>query len=484
MSKNPLYHTKSYEWFGTFGFLGDSSKEFSGRLKYTPEQGIVLELLELFETPGLKKMFDDSDEPARRIMHGIIVDNNEARYVTLINIFFYRRGASFRWRATTGFADAIVFDIPLEKINVNSLVIEYDETFQSAFANPMDKESLTMKLSRGKPIKINQDLEISWSKFPFENISSFYRTDDLETIFYSHEDKDLKELKEIFGSKDIPPFRYNLLDRKNIRPRIWFGKNSKPMEDLFKFEKEWRLFWELIIDCPISVDRAWVHHIDPKKKENEQEGVYPMLCDQYKQKNFRKKKPPLMQFLPISFYTLSKNELDLGAISEIINKWIQINKNPDWKPVIEGVRQILSIKKSLADKTQYVSLYWEIETLMDLLGHGDGHYTQNFIEEYASDKWRQDISKIFNCLSSSEAIAKYISKIRASIVHPRGTKNEREYQSFISGELKIHETHAHIAGLFIKAVLKHITNLEEEILNNFMDKFIEKRAFLEKIVYK
>ena len=480
MSKDSLYHTKSYEWFGTFWFLDDPGKEFSGRLKYTPEQGIVLELLELFETPGLKKMFDDSDELARRIMHGIIVDNNETRHVTLINILFYRRQISTGWRATTGSAAAIVFDLFLEKMNVNSLVIEYDEIFQSAFVSPMHKESLIMKLSQGDPIKINQDLEISWSEYPLGNIYSFYGVDDLETIFLSREDKGLKKLKKIFSSQDISSFRYNLLDRKNIRPRIWFGKNSKSLEDLSDLEKKWRLFWELVIDCPISIDRAWVH----QEEKNEQGGVYPMLCDQYKQKNFRKKKPPLMQSLPISFYTLSKNKLDLGSISEIINKWIQINKNPDWKLVIEGVRQILSIEKSLADKTQYVSLYWEIETLMDLLGHGDGHHTQNFIEKYASDKWRQDISKIFNCLSSPEAIAKYISKIRASIVHPRGTKNEVEYQSFISSEPNIHETHAHIAGLFIKAVLKHITNLEEEILNNFMHKFIEKRAFLEKIVYK
>lgn len=111
---------KSYEWYGDFWFPDSKEQKFSGKIKYTPENGVSF--LCYTDLSPLNKGY-----VCKKIMHANVRDDRTNFSITLFDVMFELQSGS-------GSADAILFNHHALNTHINELHVKYSDSFKNFFS--------------------------------------------------------------------------------------------------------------------------------------------------------------------------------------------------------------------------------------------------------------------------------------------------------------------------------------------------------------
>jgi len=469
MSIKEFDQSKTYEWVGTFWFPDDINKTYAGKLTYTPEQGIRLNL----STPPVTMDFTQ-DHKSKKIMHAV-VDGKERAHLTLINVFLShsmtRGNPSID--VLKGSVRYIIAKEHLDTHEFDKIAVEYDDHLSQALRFSVDDAKQIILLAKGSSIKTKSDYEIVPD---FQSTgTTFSSIEDVDSAFWATNDDAIKDLK-----KAIEPIREKHKDSLFLRTRIVqrfaFRRKDTSLDDFVQTEQHWRAFWELIIDHPISVTHSWAYVTYESTDAKPRLVGLPLLSSYFKPKK-ENHKPRHLPSLPLRMGHLTDGKTDLGQASIIINNWLDINDDPKWQPVLDGLKRAISASDEMIDGSQFVSLRSEIETFLDLIGESQATPDQ-LIKVYASDTWISEFEILTENKPKKETFGQWISHLRDSITHPKTAQKigKRKYWAEVSDEFKLQKIYAYVSGLLIKAILLHIGIKDHDAIEKFIDQFIKSRA--------
>jgi hypothetical protein len=361
----------------------------------------------------------------------------------------------------------------VEDTNFDKVMFQYDEHFENIFLNSASRESDAIKFSKGDSVHTNCGYEISMDINSFGPI--MFSADQIDTVFHANDDETLQKIKDAVDPI-IKSNSSSLVKRKETALAVLFQKEDAVFQDIFRKEEIWRSYWDLIVDHQISVKNIWLYtqysSDDGAIKYNKR----PFLCS-FLLPRKQRRKPSILGHLSLDFYSFGAQEQNLSVVEKAMNAWLEINENPDWIPVIDGIQRILGANNDLVDSTKYVSLISEIETFLDLLGEKKSN-PENIIELYASSEWKSEFAKLNFDLPQSKSYGEWASQVRHSITHPVKTKDKAggKYRTISSDTFQLQKLYAYIGGLLIKGVLLHIGDLNEDKLEEFIMKFVKSRG--------
>ena len=483
MPRIELNHFESYEWTGLFWFPESRDKQFSGKITYSPEIGIQVEIV---TTSSLSEKGKDRTI-ARKLMHGI-VDGVSVCHLTLINIrlsSFTIKHADPPIRTFKGVASFLLQDIfDLDALSFDVVEFRYEKQFENIFFF-RGKENALLAYNKGPKVTLDGGIEISMSKS--SNATPVLSKDDLDTIFWSENDEKFQEFKNAFQNL-IQEGIFEVYRRTTLFPTFKVTQPQSTIDDLLKIEEKWRTFWELLIDSRLFPTSIW---LNVNRFGDTVDADGNPITIPYKEsisilKNYYK---PIkitegdvsFHSLPINIGSFSGGPNDLSVVKSAMAYWFLILDDPKWHSVLYGVKAILS-KTGYPDTDRYVALIAEIETLLELLDHKNKDL-DFFIDTYASAKWKQQLSGALVKLKN-DSLGSFLKGIRDVIAHPKAAgKAKGKYWDVAKDPILLQIPYAYLAGLFIQVILQQFDSLSAEAIEKYVDQFIQRRASWSKIEY-
>lgn len=475
MAVENLNQAQSYEWVGSVEIQNSANGniiKLSGKVTYTPESGIRLKLVYSEQDLALSL---NRESLSKKIMHAVLRSDNKTAYFTLIDVFLSPNHTIGNPTATVfeGSASAMIPDelIEIGHDNFKKISIEYDEHFTNVIFFPTLIETDSLKLSKGKKLKLSNTENIS---FNVESSGTIVRkADDLDTVFFTRDEKKFSELKEAMRPYlDDNPFI--LIKRNKNSSSIVFEGLNYSLKDYLNLERNWKLFWELIIDNPISIKNFYVHFSRKTHDGKEYSQKRPCLCSYFTpKKSFRSTQR--IHELPINFRSFSANGENLSDLIKPIKSWNKICKADEWKPVIDSIHRFL--KSEMADTVEFAAVISDIETFLDLQGEKQANIDK-LIEIHGYDKWNKELGDIAKNISPNETLGKWLREVRNVIAHPKSCAKKAggKYKTVVDDKFQLNKIYAYTAALLMKAIMKHVTELDDSILEKYTHRLIEMRV--------
>ena len=472
-----LDQNSNYEWIGTFWFSDNESEQFSGKLTYSPEQGITLKLMLIKEDVFTHDF--NTDSKSRKLMHATVTGETQGQ-VTLFNIWLYRTKITwgdpmvFEW---IGSAELLIAGHLFENNSIEKLLIAYDDCFNNIFLGPTRRTIDSLRICEGEPITLEEGCSlgmemISWG----ETLGS---VEELDSLIWAKNKSMMEKLKEV-AKPVIEDGGNSFLKRTEDTMAVSFTMNNKGFESYRKVESEWRQFWQFIADQHISIKKVWVDITITGQNEEDKRRNRRLsaLFSDYGQ-HFAGKEPPSQHKIPISINSFGEEatELNLGVIEQTIQEWFRISNDERYKPVLHGIQRAMQGKNKMVDTPRYVSLVAEIETFLDILGETNNK-VDGLIELYADQEGKDGFLELASEMSESETIGHWLRQIRNAIVHPRAgqKKSGGKYWKGASDPFTIQKAHAHLSGLYLKAILLHLGNIDPDHIDAYAKKYIGIRS--------
>ena len=476
-------YNKNYSFSGVFWFENEFDNRFSGTLEYSPEKGIELSLVTV-SLDGKSYLFL-KDYCAIQKMYGTIQYDKAAVNITLLEVMLGEKssyyGKASASRIITGNARILISNIHLYGNRIKSFNIEYDDSFKSIFfynTNPEEVSEIQPYIK--KAIKV-ANASISFDVFYIH--LPLYNADQLDNMLcdsYKHQKKSpMKEFKKIVEDF-LKKHEHEIGIRKNSHSVIKIKRKSFDIQKYIEVENRWRSFFELIIDKPIVISKAWISIEDTLADGTKYASQKALLFQQYpipthKGANWHK------YHLPITIDSfLGKN--DLSKLQEPYEKWNQLYEDKKWKIIINGIKSIIYNNKLIGNE-DFIILISYIETVLNILGYKTNNIDQ-LILKYADKKWKSEVNNLLKTLPKKGTLGKKISELRNSIAHPKSAEKENgKYFAIITDEILMQKIYGYMAGLFIKMVLLHLYNFNKENLEKYIERFIQARSGITKVKY-
>lgn len=300
-----LDQNSDYEWIGTFWFPDNESEQFSGKVTYSPEQGIKLKLMAIWEEE-LDHEFNKHFK-SRKLMHATVTGEKPGN-VSLFNIWLNRTkltlGAPtvFEW---AGGAEFLIAGHLFENNVIDKILIANDDYFNNIFLGPNQKAYDSLRVCESEPITLKEGCtlgmdKISWGE-PFGSV------EELDSLIGAKNISNMEKLKEVV--KPIIEDRGNsFLKRTEDNMAVSFAMKNKGFESYREVEFSWRQFWQFIADQHISIKKVWVDiTITGQNEENERRNRrLSALFSDYEQHFAGKKPPPFNINFPLASTVLER----------------------------------------------------------------------------------------------------------------------------------------------------------------------------------
>ncbi|MDX2084312.1 MAG: hypothetical protein SFZ03_02865 [Candidatus Melainabacteria bacterium] len=413
MTRQVLNHFSTYEWTGQFWFPETEEQKFFGKVTYSPEKGIQIELL-------TTHLISD-DDLNKKLLYGAVLGEIIGP-ITLFNVSLNRKGTELKTctRILKGTAGFLLQGSLAEKPYFDSLEIEYEKPFES--------------------------------------------------IFLTHSKKEI-EIRELLGKFSFSPetgSTISLIIDTWPTSILKIDRTQSSLQELFLIEDHWRSFWELMIDREVFPEHIWLRI--------PQAMPLPLLKNYYAPIKKNSEPFPLtLEHLPINILAYKKSKNNLSIIRKSLKKWFERKNDPKWSSVIYGIRRLIKNRRTPADRAFYVSLLYEIETFLKETRESDTKLEQ-LIKKYARNDWKSKISKLLTTSKDSRPLGKSLKEIRNVIVHPTSNERDR-YLPIIQDNDLFQEVYAYLSGLFVKAVLKELDSIYIKNIKNYTNQFIEARRW-------
>ena len=460
-----LDQNSKYEWIGTFWFPDNESYIFSGKVTYSPEQGIKLKLMLKSETfPDFNTRFMSG-----KLMHATVTGEKPGN-VSLFNIWLNRTKFTLgcpmvsEW---TGGAELLIAGHLFENNVINKILIAYDDCFNNIFLESSQRAYDSLRIGESEPITLEEGCTIgmdlsSWGE-------GFGSVKELDSLIWASDKTKMEKLKAV-AKPIIEDGDFSFFKRTEENLFVSFAMKNKGFESYRKVEFAWRQFWQFIADQNISIKKVWVDILG----QNEKNKRVSALFSDYGQ-HLAGKKPPSQYQLPITINSFGEegSQLNLGAIEKPILEWFRISNDEQYKPVLHGILRAMRGKNEMVDTPQYVSLVAEIETFLDLLGEENTN-VDRLIELYAFQEWKNDILELATDKSENETIGQWFHEIRNAIAHPKSglKKSGGKYWKGASDPFLIQKAYAHLSGLYRKAILLHLGNINPDHIDKYAKEYI------------
>ncbi len=473
MSDKDLKHNESYEWYGTFWFPADEGIiKYSGKVSYTPDKGVLLSLQEIDPTTDSVHRHLRRNHLARKIMHASVHGEEGLKLLTLFNVIISGRHSNFHEVQYSGSAAALLCGVHCDENDLLGVYLQYDEHYGNFFLLSGNEEQDAIAFGNAEALSMDDGWEIAFRAA--SSGTSVVMPDDLDSIFWSFDDPELKELKEAVApilEKDVG----GLLRRSYTEFRTSLSKDNQDFESLLKQERIWRSFFELLLNHPVSVLKAnGVYEIEYPDKVI-RKSTSPILCSRFVPKK-QSRKPQIIQNLPITFFDLGSPDRNITDLKSCIEKWFEIKANNDWSPVIDGINRLTKINEAFGDTSHYSALKADIETFIDLANLGKGNI-DTLIDYAASDEWKENVSSELS-FPENGTLGKHLTSIRDSITHPVGTKNKSNgiYNQVRKDPFKLQIAYAYLGALFLKSILTYLDVANDEVRVKYEKHFIDLHA--------
>lgn len=471
-----LDHRNSYEWMGTFWFPDKSDERFAGKLSYTPEQGISVFILNIS-----KKRFGNKQ---KIIMHGVVRHDNESVPITLLETFFQTVGVNISTISSEGVkgsARALVFGEVLDKFNVSGLYIDYDDNFYQFFLQ--NKMISNIAKFADNPIVVNKaNILLTIANATAQTVYSTDDLDDVLCVFARNSKRVMQDFKE-----RVKPFleqnKYRLLKRTETNIGVYIKDGYKKISKYRTFERIWRLYIEVLLDCQIDVNFCWVR-IGKKRKEKISYRLCAMLGDDFRPNKVSVNKKLHHLFMPINLRAFSADN-DLGTLNTSVVNWFNVYYKPGWNNIIQGIKEIVHREHPLIEQKDFVMLISYIETLQNLQGVPKNSDVDRFVIENLSSIWIKKIKLLLGYkVTQDKNLGNCLCEIRNAIVHPKSqNKNNGKYYKIANNEVKLQNIYGILAGAFIKVFIKEMYNIPDDTVEKYMDSFIKARSSYKYIKY-
>lgn len=471
-------HLSNYEFLGKFWYLEHKDTPITGRLIYTKNKGIKLELLN--PTHIEIKIIKDA-----KIMHAVLLDEGEIRHATLLDVFIHPETiyvSSGAQQRIYGSARVLVGDGLLWNNKIVSLDVEYDRYFKNAVYYPGKEITHALQYAK-QPMKT----QIGKIKFDSQFTGHFISTEeDIDELCWTLPENEakLEKLKKIIINyiKDN-----NIKFFKRISPYsiVSFENNSKTYDVYLNNEKIWRSFWEILINHHICVEQCWIKAYDNKSLETGKKycSTYSVLishinlCPDFdKYKRIKSK-----HFLPLSIDSFGEDR-NLSKIYLPFSKWINMSKDKRLNILMSGLTKII-YQQDIITTDDYMSLITYIETAMDFLGNKENRLN-TLIDNYADQEWLKAVKSIVGKTPHKNNIAVFLTEVRNVITHPKSAgKASGIYMKFALDDIKLQAAYSYLTGLLFKAILKYLYDFEDNKLKQYIKEVISSRRVY-KIIYK
>ncbi|MBY5768468.1 hypothetical protein HFO06_36420 [Rhizobium leguminosarum] len=481
-----LEHSESYQWIGSFWFVdtdGMRGEEFAGEVTYKPGHGIQLR----FSSP--QASFEDGNrEVARKIVHGIVRQQNTAVRVTLYNVWgvFGAFMGRTQMKTMNGKADMIVLDEHLRDDWTYGLQVQYDDAFEDMLITRKEgpgAESERVRLSSAPAITLADRVVIAYRLTT--TLSDLRSIDDLSGIFWSVADGDLTLLKRaispLFETGD-----YGLRNSAMTIPTINIETQQSKIVDVFDTEKTFRRFWSLVGDQTLSVRKLWLR--TPARRTETGEVLYAhhaALLSENSSMTQTSSNGRRLRNMPLHLYTFEAKEHSLSNAQASIASWFEICTDKRFEPVVDGVERLVAESDKMTDRTRYNALLSEVETFLDLCNVKRAD-VDALVDHYASEEWRASFDRLREPLLDDETPGKFAHEVRNVIAHPKSAakKANGRYAAVLADRVKFQSVYAHLGGLLVKAVLTKLGGIDQAAIEEFARQFVEVRASFEKIHYE
>jgi hypothetical protein len=308
-------------------------------------------------------------------------------------------------------------------------------------------------------------LKFTWSGTPIISL------DNLDSIFWDFNDPELKEIKKAFAP--IIEREDNHLTKFHHTEFQTSLTNENPdFDNLFKQERIWRSFFELMLNHPVSVLKVKGVYESEISDKTVYKQPSPMLCSNFIPQK-QKWEPQNIRKLPITYFKIGSMDRNLSDLKGCMEKWFEIKTSEDWSPVINGINRLMNIGEAFGDAIQYSALKADIETFIDLANLGTANI-DTLVEYVASEEWKKNISSKLS-FSPRRTLGQHFAEIRNSIIHPVGTKNKAcgFYSEIRKDSLKLQIAYAYLGALYLKAVLTYLDVADDEARESYANNFID-----------
>ncbi|NQV84247.1 MAG: hypothetical protein HQ494_10550 [Rhodospirillales bacterium] len=481
MADKDLKHNESYEWYGTFWFPANEGViKYSGKVSYTPNKGVLLSIQEIDPTTESVDRHLRRDHLARKIMHASVHGETGLKLLTLFNVEISGRQTNFHEVQYSGSALALICDVHCSENDLLGIYLQYDEHYGNFFLFSGNEEKDAIAFDNAEALHMDNGWKIAFRAA--SSGTSVYKPDDLNSIFWSFDDPDLKELKEAVAPI-LEKKGSGLLRRSYTEFRTSLSKENQDFEDLLKQERIWRSFFELLLNHPVSVLKTnGVYEIELSDKKI-RKSTSPILCSRFVPEK-QSRKPPIIQNLPITFFHLGSPDQNLSDLKGCIEKWFEVNTNDDWSPVIDGINRLMKINEAFGDTSHYSALKADIETFIELANLGKGNI-DTLIDYAASDEWKEKVSSELS-FPEKGTLGQHLTSIRDSIAHPVGSKNKANgiYDQVRKDPFKLQIAYAYMGALYLKAILTYLDAASEEVREKYARRFTDLHANYEPITFE
>lgn len=466
MARKNLDHFETYEWTGLFWFPDNTEQQFAGKIQYSPEKGIQLELI--------STDFSSEDDLDRKLLHGTI-SGEMAGPVTFFNVSLSLGGLHFgqsSMRTLRGNAEFLLHGFQIDDLHFDSIQVEYEKQFENIFFSPMRREQEILAFAEKAPISPEQGTRISLT---MDTYGTWVSPSDVDTLFFSQNPDKFQEFKQSF-SRLIEEPDLKLFRRTSLNPVFKIEKPESSLQTLFSIEYKWRQFWELLLDRDLMPINIWLR-VSYQMKDDEK--VYSELKPLLKNHFKALRKPDerftfILPHLPINITSFEGQGQDLSVVNPALTKWFSMKNDPKWTPVTFGVARILNNKRKLADTFHYVSLISEIKKLLGLLEKAPDTVA-TLVDTYATEDWKQELSSHLKTLNG-DTIGKFLSDIRNAISHPNSTTDYSRHLAVIQDNNLFQKVYAYLAGLFLQVVIQELGSIPSSNIDEHIKAFIAYRG--------
>lgn len=473
MADKDLEHNQNYEWYGTFWFPADNDAiRYSGKVSYSPDKGIRLSLQGVDPSTDAIHLFFKQESLAQKIMHASVHGETGLKHLTLFNVFISVRAGNLQEVHFSGTASALLCGVHCYENDLQGISLCYDKHFDNFFLFSGMEERDAIAYGKGKSISTDSGWEIAFRAASSGTPVS--KPDDLNQIFWSFDDPDLKELKAAVAP--ILEKKVNrLLQRSYTEFRTSIEKTDQDIDALLNQEKLWRSFFEVLLIHPVSVLKANAYYDVEDSDGVVRKTTSPILCSSFVPRK-QARQPQIIQKLPINYISIGSSDRNIADIKNCIDRWIEINTDDDWLPVIDGIKRLLKMDEAFGDTSQYSALKADIETFFDLINGKKGNI-DILVKYAASDDWLEKLVAEFSFPNTS-SIGEHMTRIRDSITHPVGTKNVANgfYGEIRKDPFKLQSAYAYLGGLYLKAILAHLGVANDEVREKYSQRFIDLHA--------
>ncbi|MEB3244883.1 MAG: hypothetical protein VKJ06_02730 [Vampirovibrionales bacterium] len=478
MGLDALDHFGTYEWTGFFWFPEKPDKKFSGKVRYSPDEGIKVELLLIADStnPSVSDDFSPINRPEHaKILHGSVIDlESNTESISLINVFF--SGQSVRWAENTiktlrCSASYLILDSHIEASeNVQNLKIEYEEQLENFFLSHHQRNKEIREYSC-------QSFLIDNSWLTIVDRSSFqlvYDEHDFDANFYWQDKRKLNSLKSTFLKLNKSK-KYLRVKATDLTVFNYKQKRSFFLE-LFEKERMFREFIEFLMLKNFHPKKIWLlveYKFEGKRKT--QSLAKPVLAN-LRSALKRKQGNTVQCMLPVNIKSFETIE----NFNKSLLKWIDVNHNPRMAPLKYW---ILSLKNRHSSHVamRYVNL---VSTMKYFSGILDRDLNlEKFIEKYTldDDVWNQEILKLIG-FGEKKDVPKNLSKIRDAIEHPNAAIQEndkKKYWKIIQNEFLFENIYTYVSAILLKAILKHLGGISIDAISKFIKYYIDSNLISE-----